>query len=89
MAASDYRSCDVCGGKAFYDANLNYQEPSEWNDHLIAFREAGEPQYDTAEKCEKWGTKLDYLGDWAVICSDCAKTHKCVVVPLPPPEVEG
>jgi hypothetical protein len=24
MAAADYRHCDVCGCKAFYDANLNY-----------------------------------------------------------------
>ena len=24
MALCDYRPCDVCGGKAFYDANLNY-----------------------------------------------------------------
>ena len=26
MALCDYRLCDVCGGKAFYDANLNYSE---------------------------------------------------------------
>jgi len=26
MALSDYRLCDVCGGKAFYDVNLNYDE---------------------------------------------------------------
>lgn len=24
MALADYRLCDVCGNKAFYDANLNY-----------------------------------------------------------------
>lgn len=24
MAASDYRLCDVCGSKAFYDVYLNY-----------------------------------------------------------------
>ena len=24
MALSDYRLCDVCGSKAFYDAQLNY-----------------------------------------------------------------
>lgn len=57
MAAADYRLCDVCAGKVFYDANLNYDYD----------RESGE-------------YKLDYLGDWAVICDDCAKTHKCVVV---------
>jgi hypothetical protein len=24
MAGADYRNCDVCGCKAFYDANLDY-----------------------------------------------------------------
>lgn len=24
MAMSDYRLCDACGGKAFYDAELDY-----------------------------------------------------------------
>lgn len=24
MAAADYRLCDVCGRKVFYDSNLNY-----------------------------------------------------------------
>ena len=26
MAAADYRSCDVCKGKTFYDAELDYKE---------------------------------------------------------------
>jgi hypothetical protein len=26
MAYADYRHCDVCGAKAFYDANLSYDE---------------------------------------------------------------
>ena len=30
---------------------------------------------------------LDYVGDWAVICADCAKTHKTVIVALT--EVKG
>lgn len=28
------------------------------------------------------------VGDWAVICIDCAKTHKCVIVPLLPYKAE-
>ena len=24
MAAADYRSCDICGSKTFYDSNLGY-----------------------------------------------------------------
>lgn len=61
LAKADYRLCDVCNGKAFYDANLNY----EW---LV--------------KDGKHTMELDSLGDWAVICARCAKTHKCVVVNL-------
>lgn len=74
MAAADYRLCDVCGRKAFYDANLNYEQGSD-----VPF-----------EKAVRNGghmmpaTELDYLGDWVVICADCAKTHKCVVVPTTP-----
>ena len=29
MALCDYRLCDKCNRKAFYDANLNYGEASE------------------------------------------------------------
>ena len=59
MAAADYRLCDVCGGKVFYDANLNY---------------------DFGERSPCGDPKLDYLGDWAVICDECCKTHVCVVM---------
>jgi len=59
MAAADYRLCDCCNGKVFYDSNLNY----EYSEVLPSGHMA-----------------LDYLGDWAVICSDCAKTHKTVVL---------
>lgn len=62
MAAADYRLCDVCGCKAFYDANLNYS----WDEGLT--------------KVEGCGYSLDYLGAWAVLCDDCAKTHEVKVV---------
>lgn len=58
MAASDYRSCDICGSKTFYDASLNWHEPDD--DHHAGF----------------W---LPGLGDWAVICKQCAKTYETVV----------
>ena len=73
MALADYRLCDVCDSKVFYDANLNYDDAREKNDPE-SFRMAGE--------VEPWGARLDYLVDWAVICSDCAKTHKTIVVPI-------
>lgn len=68
MAMADYRQCDICGCKAFYDAHLNYQwetksEPIPKDEQI-----SGSP-----------GMKLDYLGDWAVLCTDCAKTHECVI----------
>jgi len=31
MASTDYRLCDNCGRKAFYDANLNYEWPDKHN----------------------------------------------------------
>lgn len=82
MAGCDYRRCDVCGEKAFYDANLNYTEGKSEYRETTAFRIAGAPQPGPQESLDKWGMRLDYLGDWAVICDDCAKTHKCVVVKL-------
>ena len=70
MALADYRLCDVCGGKAFYDANLNYEEST-----------ADRPSYRVAGDARAFqqGT-LDYLGDWAVLCSTCAQTHKTMIV---------
>ena len=68
MAYADYRLCDICGGKAFYDANLNY----EFGTHK-------EP-IPVEELVENTNYGIDRLGDWAVICLDCANTHKCVIV---------
>ncbi len=28
MASANYRLCDVCGCKTFYDANLSYEPPT-------------------------------------------------------------
>jgi hypothetical protein len=81
MAGGDYRSCDVCGGKTFYDAGLDYTYgQTEWGG--VPFRVAGKPQYDKPEFVKSSGLALPHIGDWAVICTDCAKTHKCIVVPL-------
>ncbi len=80
MAMADYRQCDVCGCKAFYDANLNYEWPDKhgkgsWGQEITK-----------DEMVRDSGHKIDNLGDWAVICTDCAKTHRCVVLPLDKPE---
>ena len=82
MALADYRLCDVCGGKAFYDAGLNYDDgPSEYRTIDKPFRMAGAEQYSTEEMNQKHGMRLDYVGDWAVICTNCAETHECKIVP--------
>lgn len=69
MAGIDYRSCDVCGGKTFYDADLDYR---------LGTKDRPLFGHEKVRDCE-YG--LGYLGDWAVICTECAKTHKCVIVP--------
>ena len=79
MALADYRLCDVCDSRVFYDANLNYEQgTSEWGNEPIPKEEEAR----IAGEAASWGYRLDYLGDWAVICRDCAKTHKTVVVPF-------
>ena len=83
MARGDYRGCDVCDGKAFYDANLNYEDgKSEWRRE--PYRVAGEPQYPgNPELNEKYGLSLDYVGDWAVICTDCSPRFRTLIEPIP------
>lgn len=34
---------------------------------------------------QRSGMRLDYLGDWAVLCESCAKTHKTAILPLDAP----
>lgn len=82
MALADYRLCDVCGGKAFYDASLNYDDrPSEYRINNKPYRVAGDEQYADKELTHKHGMRLDYVGDWAVICYECSETHECKIVP--------
>lgn len=71
MAYADYRLCDICGCKAFYDANLNYEFPDKNGNDAY-----GNPMQYVRDSYHK----VDYLGDWAVLCINCARTHKCVIV---------
>lgn len=77
MALRDYKLCDVCGSKAFYDAELSYEYGEKLNGTWVlptdTFKIAGKEQTDTS---------LHYLGDWAVICIDCSKEFKTVIVPI-------
>ncbi len=78
MAAADYRLCDVCGGKAFYDSNLNY-EFGEKNDGKFVYPDN---PFRVAGVSQPYGMALEYLGDWAVLCNVCSQTHKTQIVPL-------
>jgi hypothetical protein len=81
MAKSDYRCCDICDQKVFYDANLNYADADERPDNE-PFKYVGVDQYDNPNLQQKYAIRLDYLGDWAVLCNECAKTHKCQIVEI-------
>ncbi len=80
MAYADYRLCDVCDGKAFYDSNLDYE--SGTTKTKKPYRIAGKQQYEDATINEKYGLRLCFVGDWAVICDECAKKFKTQIVPL-------
>lgn len=83
MALADYRLCDVCESKAFYDSNLNYEFGGDGsNSNTPPYKTTGADQYDDADLLKKHGVRLDYLGDWAVLCADCAKTHRTQIVPI-------
>jgi hypothetical protein len=83
MARGDYRGCDVCDGKAFYDANLSYEDGrDQWAKDRAPYRIAGAEQYDSAEQLAKWGMRLGYVGDWAVVCHDCSAKHRTAILPL-------
>lgn len=76
MAYADYRLCDICEGKAFYDSNLNYQWPDKNGNN-----DYGNP-IDKSDLVRDCSYQLDHLGDWVVLCTECAKTHKVVIVPI-------
>lgn len=68
MAAADYYSCDMCGAKTFYDANLNYEE---WNIERGIYEWNLGPSGD----CLPVGA-----GDMKVICKECAKDYRVEIV---------
>jgi hypothetical protein len=84
MASGDYRSCDVCGGKTFYDAILTYEDgDDEYAKDRPPYRQAGRLQYPgSPDLNQKHGLRLGYVGDWAVICTNCSPRFKTVIVPI-------
>lgn len=83
MAMADYRWCDKCGCKAFYDANLNYncaEQNRPIPDYLEPFKICG------TEKHELEGYALDNVGDWGVLCHKCAEQYEINIVEKKPQE---
>jgi len=72
VSSVDYRCCDVCGCKVFYDAYLNYDEVDGVDPEWVV-KMAGE----ISDVCEY---RLESLGDWAVLCHECAKTHRTMII---------
>lgn len=50
MAAVDYYSCDVCGGKTFYDVSIHYNDNHTFNCKQIPVGAAA--MYVLCQKCE-------------------------------------
>lgn len=71
MALSDYRLCDVCDRKTFYDAMLNWDQYGNWE-------EGDAPVLEDGGAVAKGS--LERLGAWAIICQDCVKTHAARVL---------
>lgn len=69
MALSDYRLCDICENKVFYDSNLNYEFSNKRN--II-------PEEELIQQ-PKSDLKLENLGKWAVLCRECSKTHEIII----------
>ena len=83
MASGDYRLCDVCDCKVFYDVDLGYEVNREGNPYnKVPYKIAGENQYGDKELSDKYGISLQSLGDWAVICKECSKEYKTQIVKI-------
>lgn len=75
MASVDYRLCDKCECRVFYDATLDYAyEPDDFYNQEKPAKEAGEDR--------KGGYYLHGLGDWAVLCKECSTKFKTQIVEI-------
>lgn len=64
MAGADYYSCDKCGCKTFYDADLSY---GDYSNMLLSPRKTPMPDGN--------------VGDMMVLCKNCAKENKVIIIP--------
>ena len=66
MALADYYLCDICECKTFYDGNVPY---GEYQEGIQQNPKTGHPWPD------------GNVGDMAVLCRECAKTHQIAITP--------
>lgn len=81
MASCDYRKCDNCGGKTFYDSDLHYEYFTEkWDEERgICYYDVSEGSPTLFNNSDKPGVRLYGVGAWAVLCEECSKTHEAVI----------
>lgn len=72
MASANYKLCDMCGNKTFYDADLSY----DFNDP------DNTPVKEVGSHTKSYTYSLDHLGDWAVLCDECSKKYKTVIMEI-------
>jgi hypothetical protein len=65
MAIADYRTCDICCKKAFYDADLNYK----FIDHKHTDEE------ETLQNSKQSDYLLGNCWNWVVLCRECSKKY--------------
>ena len=82
---SDHKPCDRCGKWTLWEGTLLDQyefsrdrQPSD----DPPYRVAGEEQ--TGDSGDRFC--IDGVGDWAMLCPACAKTHRTMIVPIDYPE---
>lgn len=69
MAGADYYSCDMCGSKTFYDADVPYRGGREGKKTNPAKKVGDIP-------VELWPLGVGYM---KVLCKDCAETYKVII----------
>lgn len=81
MARVDYRCCDVCGIQTIYDANLHWNR-NNTNDCIYTYNNRSRHRRLVKENNKPTNLTLGHLGNWAVLCLDCAKKYEFKIVPI-------
>lgn len=78
MAGIDYYSCDICGSKTFYDADLSYTFEEDIKEDPKRYTFGREYFCNSNPKTtQPWPD--GYVGDMAVICKHCAEENEIII----------